>query len=233
MRRYTAIIVALVLIFSFPVTAYAVVPGENAVSPNNRLSRDYLIELAVTVFPEYAEKIRGEHHTTQESIMLLNTVKDPELITTETRTLTDNTIITYQEYSNSAAIVGIQFLDSYSIIDSVGYNGATHYVLDLYMMCSHSEDSIFIENVTCSLSPGSQAQIYDTGTPFEDIAGTTPIVSLWYYKLSWYLGESTPAYLEFHADFEIDYTGLSDTYQPVYFRLEVGPLTLHTSAGFY
>lgn len=233
MRRYISFLIAFVLIFSFPMTAYAVAPGEDALSSDERLPRDYLVELAVTAFPEYADKITGEYHTTQESIFLLNTVTNPEIIISETRTLSDDTTITYQEYSNSVTFLGIQFMKGYSIIDSVPYNGATMYLLDLYMWCSHSEHSIFIDDVTCWLSPGSQAQIVDTGTPFEDILGTTPVVSLSHYKLNWFLGEATPAYIEFHSEFEIEYTGLSETYQPVYLRLEVGPLSLYTSGGFW
>lgn len=233
MRRFIAMVVAITLVAIFPVNAYAIVTSEDTISQDGRLSRDDLVELAVSAFPEYSEKIRGEHTANLESLPMLNEVDQPEIILTDTRALSDNIFVSYQEYSNSVAFIGIRFSAYHSIIESVGYNGATLYLLDLYMMCTHSPDSIFIDDVACWLSPGSQAQIVDTGTPFQDILGTTPVVSLSHYNLTWFLGETTPAYVEYHSNLKIVYTGLTETYQPVYLRLDVGPLSLLTYGGFW
>ena len=230
MKRLVALIMIITLLVVFPLKVYAVIPGEDSCASDKVLSKEELEDIAVSAFPEYAHKIRGEHHSTAESIELLRTVTNPEIVVLETRAISDTQVVTYQEYSNSAVFFIVRLMDSYTIHDSYGSNGTSFYLLDLHLTCSASEDTILITDISCALAPSKIAQIFDVGTPFEDILQTTPPITLNSCNLTWESGQSTPAYLEYYSQMEIEY--LTETIQPVYIRLDVGPVTLSTSADF-
>lgn len=231
MLKFWSVLLVFVLIIPIIlIPANAIVISDDIANTKEYLTKDEVFEKVTTAFPEYEDKILGNFHSQQDMYILSQNLTSVELIVSETRSLSEQEEVTYQEYSNGTTLTWYNFTTGKTIKDEYDFNGRDYYVIDIYLTVSFSDDVIIVGDIECAIDD-YYGYINDKGTPLQDSVGDTyPVVSEASYKS---FGSNTnPAHIEYFADFEFDYT-VETLYSPVYIRLEVSPSGMVVTGGLY
>lgn len=230
-RRFFILTLAMCLILSASgIFAQGVQPGEDAQQITQPLTKDQLEYIAVSVFPEYETKITGEWLQSPSGIRLLESTTEPVLVRSETRAISEFDSVTYQEYSNGVVLSSLTLNAGSSATDTSQSNGFTYVTLDMYLLCSISEDSIVVQGVEVNYRSGAYGMITNKGTPFSDILNTNPVALVSAYKQTGVAG--SPGYLEYEAYLEINQPLDVPFQQPAYLLLSITPTGYTTSAAW-
>lgn len=125
-RRLFAIILSLLLVFTVPITALAVVPPEDSYNLEI-LDQDEVLQLMISAFPEYEDKILGQY-SNQSNISFLS-VEESEVVVYETRIISDDMSVTYQENSSGLSYTFLTHGKSYT--ESTSNSDGTIYTYDV------------------------------------------------------------------------------------------------------
>lgn len=205
MKRLTCIIMALVMILSFPASAFADEPLTYEVHDLKFESKDDIRELALIVFPEYANEIRKGTNELTASTMSVHGSNTPTLEVSETRMVSDNLSLTYYQYSNGVDLLALT--ETSVVVDdtwtnngsTVGTTGTT-YNVDITLDCNVSEALILIGGISYKIVSNDYDLIVNAGTILGDVAGDS-----YGYITSRALNEtsSRKAYVEYSLIFDV------------------------------
>lgn len=138
MKKLVSLILSIMLIIAIPIYA--------AAEETDTITRDELIELACSVFPEYASNIRSEHQLATQNNS--RSFAQTELVNEVTRSISDTHTLTYSEYSNGAVYLTSAEIDPWYIPDyNYSDNSTTMiYIGHIIVTCNFNEDAIVIIN---------------------------------------------------------------------------------------
>ena len=156
MKRFLCILLSLLLIAT-------TIPYNVLAAENNTSERDELIELACEVFPEYASKIRNPNTSTYA---LSRSSSSSELVTNETRAISDSEYLIYTEYSDGFTLLtDVDFDSELTVTDRVLASSYSQVTLRIKATCTYdSSDYFVLSGVVCTLNKTAYDTIDDTGT---------------------------------------------------------------------
>lgn len=170
------------------------------------------IALACDIFPEYATILSGEIPSPNAR----SVSSEPEVIVRETRSIDENTEMTYVQYSNGVAYVATSDFDyTASLINQQTGGGATACTVNLTVDSNISDQTFRANNVNFTIV----GQGYDIITYIGSLSSSTTNEA---YVSSRRMEESngSPAYVKYFAQFEpLDiYNGRYTPFEPeIYF----------------
>ena len=182
------------------------------------LSREEIIELAATAFPEYSAKITSFYQSTPTALSQ-NNIEDT-VVVHESRALSDSMSIVYQENSSGQAFI-------YAITcgkvnsTSTSYGAYTDYSVDLHAVCTFSTDSFLINDFRHRCT----SNLVDSILSFGTLDGT--VISCAYDAFLQYESGSSEPYACYVATFRTShyFEGLYDAYITV--SIEDGVLSIY------
>lgn len=187
MKKLLTITLALFIVASIlPVASFA--------TTDDTSSHYEHIALACDIFPEYADILSGD-------IPAINTrsiSSEPEVIIRETRSIDENTEMTYVQYSNGVAYVATSDFDyTTSLIGQQTGGGATACTVNLTVDSSISDQTFKAKNVKFTIV----GQGYDTIVSEGDLSSSTTN-DAYVSRISNWETSSQSAYVKYFAQFE-------------------------------
>lgn len=165
MKKLTIVIMACVIAFSsllLPVRASEVT---NPVQISREFNRDYVIELALQIFPEYADTISGN---TPVNPNIPYGGSGDKVVIYETRNISDDDYIIYQEYASGRAFIFV-ISGGYMLESETSYPSYTDYVVDLHAFCTFSENTFLIHDFKYRYTNNGVDSILSRGTCGGDV----------------------------------------------------------------
>lgn len=215
--RYLVLFICIILFtVYFPFKCYAIVPPEDTAPITVvNLSKEDIIKIAITAFPEYTDRILSQ--PTYTEILAALSDPNPELTYSETRTVSDNEEITYLEYSNGT--YSLMFNSYQEITSSSNSSGAAVRVVNFWVTYSLSSDVSHVNNFQYQLISGNFDSILSTGYAY------APTLSPMLCNHCLAETANAPAYAEYLCYFPSTVSspnGETNQIINVYLRIEVG-----------
>lgn len=164
MKKLTLMLVIMFVISTLCIPASAVEPNPNAVVVSDPVTQEALTDLAILAFPEYEAKIRGEHLAglARNAATLANNT-EPTLIISETRQLTDETFVTYQEYDNGIVLTSGGTIVGKTVTDI--YSEVTHTTttINMWLQLTGSQQIMYVHNVQYTFLENGYGAVNNSG----------------------------------------------------------------------
>lgn len=172
-----------------------------AAAETDTSERDELIALACEVFPEYAQVIRNE--VPGNNVRIQSNVK-VQVVSTETRAISDNRTLSYTQLSNGAAILTENiYVDDIIESTATGSGGIVTKTCTVKIACTHSPGVFTLSGIIYKTLSSGYAVIENAG-----VATVSPVESVIYDRVgvTYYQSANKPAEIVYDLAF-VGYTG--------------------------
>ena len=175
MKKVLCLIFSIVLLVSAPFSVSAVVPSDNQIQPNVRLSREDVQALAVEAFPEYVDSITATPNASVCRSLALKS-EDP-VVFSETRDLNPNLSVNYTEFASGVNAATVLYKD-YEIVSSSSNGSLTRQTIDFTVTTNVSSHTAYWDDFQCIFAFNDYDNITSVGyNPYPSSASYSMLVS--------------------------------------------------------
>ena len=149
MKRFISVVLTCILILTMlPIGTFAA---------ETDTTRQDLEQLACTIFPEYADTIRGEN------IGNVRSVASNDLVICITRPVSEDATMTYTEYANGIA-VATYCSHTLTITESKAGTGYAYRKADIKMICNASSQYLYVKGLEYTFVQNGYDTINNAGS---------------------------------------------------------------------
>lgn len=189
-KKFIAFVLSISLLLAFGVTANAA-QLEAEATDVSLPSRDELFALGHEVFPEYSDILDCNVPISAQNIQPAD---ENEIVCVETRKISDNEYLTYQQYSTGAA--SLVFNKSWTNQSTTTSGNSKTYTGNLVVGCNWSQETFVITGFQYKIVTGGYDSIVSTGS----LTGSTCTYNRHSYNST--ETSSSNAYLKYNVVFQ-------------------------------